>query len=170
MYRRILVPVDGSPTSLLGLDQAIALAKQDGGIVRVVFVLDELTYVTGFETFPAYAGYIVPHLQKMGRDILAAAVDRATRAGVQAESRLFEFAGERVYRPVIDDARDWGADLIVIGSHGRRGADRFFLGSDAEQIVRHAPIPVLVVHAKPAESAEPVFDAAAAGAVHAAAA
>ena len=66
-------------------------------------------------------------------------------AGVPVETALVESQGERVSEIVVEQARAWPADLIVIGTHGRRGVDRVLMGSDAEQIARRAPVPVLLV-------------------------
>ena len=72
---------------------------------------------------------------------------RAKKAGVGAESRLVEVEkyGERVVDAIVDEAKRWRADLIVIGTHGRRGVSHLLLGSVAEGVVRLAPAPVLLV-------------------------
>lgn len=69
----------------------------------------------------------------------------AQSAGVQADTLLIDELGERLGQTVANAAKLWNADLIVVGTHGRRGVSRMLLGSGAEQIVRLAPIPVLVV-------------------------
>ncbi len=66
-------------------------------------------------------------------------------AGVEADNMLFDNFGERLGDAVADAAKRWNADLVVVGTHGRRGIGRVFLGSGAEQIIRLAPVPVLVV-------------------------
>jgi nucleotide-binding universal stress UspA family protein len=58
---------------------------------------------------------------------------------------LFDKLGERLAETVANGAKDWGAELIVLGTHGRRGVGRLLMGSGAEQIIRLAPVPVLVV-------------------------
>ena len=63
MYQRILVPIDGSPTSDLGLDEAIALARLTGGSIRLLHILDELVFVTGFETGATYMNTVLPGLR-----------------------------------------------------------------------------------------------------------
>jgi len=145
MYQRILVPIDGSPCSLKGLDEAIRVARLTGGTLRLMHVVDELKYVTGFETFTAYNDDLLPMMEEAGREILEQGRLMAERAGVQAEVMLFTTLAGRVSDLVVEQAKAGSADLIVIGSHGRRGVGRALMGSDAEQILRVAPVPVLLV-------------------------
>lgn len=149
MYERILVPVDGSATSTRGLDEAIKLAKLTGASLRLVHVVDQLTFGTGFET---YTGDVAGMLREAGEQILGDAKARVEASGIAATTFLCETFGTRVCDLVVDQAKRGEADLIVIGSHGRRGMGRLMLGSDAEQIVRMAPVPVLVVRAPGAEA------------------
>lgn len=147
MYQRILVPFDGSPTSLRGLEEAIALARVTHARLRLIYVVDALSFATGFETPAAYAGDLVPLIRKAGQQILARGASRSTDQGVEADTVLPEDFGGRVADLVGEEARRWGAELIVIGTHGRRGVGRLLMGSDAEQILRTAPVPVLLVRA-----------------------
>lgn len=142
MYQRILVPVDGSPTSTQGLGEAIKLAKLTGASLRLVHVVDQLTFATGFEVD---TGDLVGMLREAGEKILGASKARAQAAGIDASTFLCDTFGARVCDLVVDQASEWKADLIVIGSHGRRGMSRLLLGSDAEQVVRLARVPVLLV-------------------------
>lgn len=64
MYQRILVPIDGSPTSDRGLAEAIAIARLTGGTLRLVHVLDELIFTTGFETGATYMNTVLPALRQ----------------------------------------------------------------------------------------------------------
>ena len=146
-YRRILVPIDGSPTSIRGLDEAIGLSQATGGCIRVLHVMDDLVFVSGFESGATYAKDVVPRLRKRSEDILAAGRKRAEAAGVAVDGVLIECFARRTSEVVCEQATEWKADLIVVGTHGRRGVRRMMLGSDAEQIVREAPVPVLVVRA-----------------------
>jgi nucleotide-binding universal stress UspA family protein len=152
MYERILVPVDGSPTSTQGLDEAIKLAKLTGASLRLVHVVNELTFATGFEF---YTGDVIGMLKEAGEQVLAEAKARVQASGLDAVTFLAENFGSRVCDIVVDEATKWKADLIVIGSHGRRGVGRLVIGSDAEQIVRMAAVPVLLVRAL-ATKAEPI--------------
>jgi len=147
MYQRILVPVDGSATSDKGLDEAIKLAKLTGASLRLIHVVDVMMFANGFETYGAFADDVVPRMQEVGEKLVEQARSRVAAAGVKVDSVLFDTLALRVSDAVNEQARAWGADLIVIGTHGRRGVGRFLLGSDAEQILRTAPVPVLLVRA-----------------------
>ena len=146
-YRRILVPIDGSPTATRGLDEAIGLCKATGGSIRVLHVMDDLVFVSGFESGATYARDVVPELRKRSEQLLEAGRKRVEAAGVAADKVLIECFARRTSELVCEQAIAWQADLIVVGTHGRRGVRRMMLGSDAEQIVREAPVPVLVVRA-----------------------
>jgi len=145
MYQRILVPIDGSPTSERGLVEAIALARLTGGTLCLVHVLDELIFTTGFETGAIYMTDILPALRQRGAQILETAKGRVAAAGVAVETVSAESFARRTSDVIVEQATEWRADLIVLGTHGRRGINRALLGSDAEQVLRMAPMPVLLV-------------------------
>ena len=144
VYRKILVPVDGSPASNRGLVEAIGLAKNQGGALRLVHVLDELILWPGAETV-VYLGNTVDLLREAGEQVVAKAEAAVQAAGLESESVILETAGGRAADAIVAEAKAWGADLIVLGTHGRRGAKRLVMGSDAEEIVRTAAVPVLLV-------------------------
>ena len=145
MYKHILVPVDGSPTSNRGLHEAITLGKLTGGSLRLIHAVDELPFAIGAEAFAGYSGDVIGLLRQAGEKVLAAAKLEVEKAGLAVEVVLRESFAGRVCNLVVDEAGFWPADLIVIGTHGRRGASRLLMGSDAEQILRLAPVPVLLV-------------------------
>ena len=147
MYQRILVPFDGSATSGRGLDEAIGIATLTGASLRLIHMLDILEFTRGFETAAVYTDHVIPFMRRTGQDILQAGKSRAEKAGVQVDTMLLEGMKTRLCDAVAEQAKAWGAELIVIGTHGRRGVGRVLLGSDAEQIVRTAPVPVLLVRA-----------------------
>jgi nucleotide-binding universal stress UspA family protein len=144
MYQRILVPVDGSSTSKQGLDEAVKLAKLSGASLRLVHVANELTFATGCET---YTGDVIGMLKEAGEQVLSESKTVAMAAGAEVDTVLVETFGGRLCDIVGEQAKLWRADLIVIGTHGRRGIGRILIGSDAEQIVRTALVPVLLVRA-----------------------
>ncbi|MBS0449517.1 MAG: universal stress protein [Proteobacteria bacterium] len=150
MYQRILVPIDGSTTATRGLDEAVALARLTHARLRLLCVLDVLTFASGFEPAATYVADVVPLMKQAGVELLAAAKLRAAAAGVEADSVLVERVGARIAEIVAEQALEWKADLVVVGTHGRRGIGRALLGSDAEQILRCAPVPVLLVRSAPA--------------------
>jgi nucleotide-binding universal stress UspA family protein len=141
MYKRILVPVDGSATSNKALGAALQMARENGGQVLLVHVMDELVDLSGFEP----ADEVLKIWQARAAKGLHEAVSAAKAAGVAAEHQLIEEPGQRLGDLVAKAARAWNADLIVLGTHGRRGLGRLLLGSGAEQIIRLSPVPALVV-------------------------
>lgn len=147
LYKRILVPVDGSDTSTRALVAALQMARESGGAVRIVHVIEELAQVIAYDPYGAYPGDLSKIMHDSGQKILAEAMGVAQAAGVSAEQQLIEASGQRLAEVVIADALRYKADLIVVGTHGRRGLGRVLLGSGAEQIIRQAPIPVLVIRA-----------------------
>ena len=157
MYQRILVPIDGSSTSDQGLDEAIALARVTGGSIRLLHVLDDLVFTTGFETGATYTRNVLPALRQGSERILAAGRKRVSAGSVAADTLTIECFARRPCDVIVEAATQWPADLIVIGTHGRRGVDRMMLGSDAEQVARMAPVPVLLVRS--AEKGEPTASA-----------
>lgn len=145
MYRQILVPVDGSETANKALQAALDLAKDSGGCVRVIHIIEDLAYAGSYEQFGAYTEDLLNAIRTAGNDILQDAMMRAQSAGVEADRVLVDSVSGRLAEIVASAAREWNADLIVVGTHGRRGVGRMLLGSGAEQIIRLAPVPVLVI-------------------------
>jgi nucleotide-binding universal stress UspA family protein len=144
-YKRILVPVDGSATSKAGLREAITLAKGQGAQLQLVHVADQhYIALMGIESSGAI-GEMMETTKRVGRGILRNAEAAAQKAGVKASSVLLETVTGPAADPIVRQAKKWGADLIVLGTHGRRGVRRLLMGSDAEQIVRYAPVPVMLV-------------------------
>ena len=144
MYKRILVPLDGSDTSNKALVAALQLARETGGRVRLLHTLDELDHLSGYE----YGTDVLRIAREQAGKVLDDAMAIAQAAGVPAERQLVDAPGVRLGDNVAGVAREWKADLIVLGTHGRRGIGRLLLGSGAEQIIRMAPIPVLVIRAE----------------------
>jgi nucleotide-binding universal stress UspA family protein len=144
-FHHLLVPIDGSPTADKALDEAIRLASSTGAKVTLLHVMDALSHMTGFESGTLYAEQILPLMRSAGENLLAQAGQKVLAQGLQVECILITEGPGRVFEHVAEHARNNNVDLIVLGSHGRRGIDRALMGSDAEQIIRHAPVPVLVV-------------------------
>ncbi|HEX5685025.1 MAG TPA: universal stress protein [Ideonella sp.] len=147
MYTKILVPIDGSPTSNRGLDEAIKLARLTGATIKLLHVIDLTAIAMAPETGGLLTTQMVQLLTQGGQQILADAEGRVKSAGLGVESELIESPAVRVCDQVVDEARRWRAELIVIGTHGRCGVGRLMIGSNAEQIARLAPAPVLLVRA-----------------------
>lgn len=147
-YRRILVPVDGSPTSTRGLREALRLAKEGRARLILMHVVDEFAAYASPDLLPPPGIDLVRLLREAGRRILAKSQALAKKQGVAAKTVLRESFGGPAADVIVREARRLRADLIVLGTHGRRGVRRLVLGSDAEQVVRRASVPVLLVRAK----------------------
>lgn len=148
MYRRILVPIDGSATSMQGLNEAIRLATDQRARLQVLNVVDELGVLQSVDMYGvADMGEVIEGMREGGRKTLDEAEAITRRRRVKAEFRLVESRTQRVCDVIVDAAKRWRADLIVMGTHGRRGVTRMLLGSDAEGVLRNAPAPVLLVRA-----------------------
>ena len=148
MYSRILVPIDdGSETSNRGLAEAINLAKDQNAKVRLLHVIDESFIVYDAYSMLTGGGVVLEEFRKRAEKVLAEAKNLAGRSGVEAETKLLETLRQRVGDMILKEARDWGADLIVMGTHGRRGFSQLALGSDAAAVLHDAPVPVLLVKA-----------------------
>jgi nucleotide-binding universal stress UspA family protein len=148
MFKRILVAVDGSTTSARGLKKAIELAKnQEGAALRIVHVTD-ITPALGGDSELGDIPEILDAIRRSGEQVLEQAVATAREAGIAAESKQLELDQFRlrVADMIAAEADAWQADVIVIGSHGRRGVRRLLLGSVAEGVARTASKPVLLVH------------------------
>jgi nucleotide-binding universal stress UspA family protein len=144
-YKRILAAVDGSPASNKGLREALRLAKREGARLCLVHVVNEFYAFAGMDG-PAPVD-LVPALREGGKKILANARRMAERAGIKPTLAMRETIGGPAADAIVREARKQGADLIVLGTHGRRGVRRLVLGSDAEQVVRTSRVPVLLVRA-----------------------
>lgn len=141
MFKRILVPVDGSHTAGKALTLALQLAREHSASVRLVHAMDELALINEYGYGPA----LVDSIREGAQEVLANALTIAKQAGVEADTQLVDEPAQRLGTTVAKVAASWGADLIVVGTHGRRGISRVVLGSGAEQILRNATVPVLTV-------------------------
>ena len=145
MYQRILVAVDGSSTSDRALQEAIRLAKDQHAALHIVHVVDMVPLIWDMEYTDSEA--IQRALRQAGRTIIDRARETAQSAGIEAEAQLAEIGtpGQRVAGKIVEAATAWPADVLVIGTHGRRVLDHLLLGSIAEGVARLAPMPVLLV-------------------------
>jgi nucleotide-binding universal stress UspA family protein len=144
MYQRILVPVDGSDTAKQGLLEAVRLAQALGAEVRLVHVVDDSALAMHPEAGIA-AAPLVEHFAEGGREILQEARLLACAQGIEPEVALHENFTGRVADVIVSEARKWPAQLIVMGTHGRRGLKKALLGSDAQAVLHASPVPVLLV-------------------------
>ncbi len=148
VYKRILVAVDGSKTSTLAMKEAINLAKNQKAKLRVIYVADEFVVVG--EGVPFNFKEYENSIRKYGLHILNKMKFLAKKADISAESGLIENSehSARIAEIIVQEASAWRANLLVIGTHGRRGFSRLVLGSVAEGVVRIAETPILLIRGK----------------------
>jgi nucleotide-binding universal stress UspA family protein len=144
MYKQLLVPVDGSEPSLLGLTEAIKIAKSDGSTLHLLHIVDEaMPFATDIP------GKLIEQftqaMRARGQETLRQAKQVVFENALEAEGVLLEAVSGRAADLIVEHAKHCKADLIVMGTHGRRGLRRLALGSDAELVVRSSPVPVLLV-------------------------
>lgn len=147
MFKKILVPIDGSTTSNRGLAEAVKLAKSQKAVLLVLHVVDENIVTQSALGGGYFIEGLLEGLLENGKKILAKAVLEAKRQGVKVQPVLIEDIGVAVSEVIVAQAKKLKADVIVIGTHGRRGVSRLLMGSDAEGVVRAATVPVLLVRA-----------------------
>jgi nucleotide-binding universal stress UspA family protein len=147
MYKNILVPIDGSDTSTRGLTEAIRLAKHHEARLRLIHVVDVFIVTPTLEG-GRYVEDIQESFREDGRRLLKKAEGLARKRGLTADSVMFETVGGHAAELIVAHAKKWPADIVVIGTHGRRGISRLVMGSDAEEVVRTSPVPVLFVPPK----------------------
>src|SRR5580693_9039125 len=146
MYCHILIAVDGSDASRAGLREVVRIATPDVSKLRLVHVVDSSVGKESYD--PGTVGdTMVQASRDEGTAILAEAGAVLAKYDLHAECVLIESNGERVASRIVAQAREWPADLIVMGSHGRRGLARAVMGSDAAEVFRESPVPVLLVRA-----------------------
>ncbi len=143
MFKHILLPVDGSSTSLMAVEKAKGLAQAFGSAVTLIYVIDPYAF-SGVGTDFAYGQ--AQYLDAASAEAKSA-LDDATRALEAARITVTSSIVENhaVYRGILETAASVGADLVVMGSHGRRGLDKLILGSVAAQVLAHAHLPILIV-------------------------
>jgi nucleotide-binding universal stress UspA family protein len=144
MYSNIVVPVDGSDTALKGLNEAIKIAKSLGSTICLVHIVNEFIFDYTYSP-AAYAAGVIDGLRERGKAIIADAAALVRARGLEPSSVLLESIGGPAADLIVAQAAESHAELIVMGTHGRRGLRRVALGSDAEQVVRMATVPVLLV-------------------------
>jgi nucleotide-binding universal stress UspA family protein len=145
MYKRIMVPVDGSNGAMHALDKAIELAQLAKGEVQAVFVLEhpaqQVDVASGFVEEVSYDDIV----GRTATSVLDDARERFARSGVEGSVRAIDSYGDSlaaVLRRAIDD---FSTDLVVMYSHGRGGFKRLFAGSVAESLLRDTTVPLLLL-------------------------
>jgi nucleotide-binding universal stress UspA family protein len=143
MFKHILVPIDGSSMSLLAIDKAAGLAKAFGSKATVLYVIDPYPFTGVGADFALGQDQYLGAARAEANAAMDAATERLKLAGVTGETRVVE--AHAVWRGVLETADQLGADLLVMGSHGRRGLEKLVLGSVTQSVLSHTKITTLVV-------------------------
>ncbi len=145
MYKRILVAIDESATDL-ALQEAINLAKDQNAVLQLVHVVD-LTPICLTEETPYPYVECQKAMEERGEKFLASHATRVREAGIEVDSKLITIKQlwVSIYDVIEEQSEQWPAELIVIGTHGRRGFQHARLGSVAEGLIRIATKPVLLI-------------------------
>lgn len=138
MYDRILIPTDGSPAAEAAIEHAVDIAGQYDATLHALFVVDGAAY----STLEAGAEIVVEALESEGEKAVERVAEIAEDAGVDCETSVVSGTTYRTIREYIGDN---DIDLVVMGTHGRKGIDRYLLGSVTERVVRTSDVPVLTV-------------------------
>ncbi len=137
MYERILLPTDGSEGNNRAVRQAIDLAAETGAELHVLFVVEEMPYAPEMMDDRVEA-----RLREIGEEAIEEIRRQADDAGVELRTGIEEGVP---HRSILEYTDAEGIDLVVMGTHGRSGLDRYLLGSVTERVVRGAKVPVLTV-------------------------
>lgn len=137
MYDRILLPTDGSRGNSPAVDQAVDLAAETGAELHVLFVVEDIHY--GPELMD---GQVEARLRQIGKEAIEEIRTRAAEVGIDVETAV---ESGTPHHEILEYADENDVDVIVMGTHGRSGLDRYLLGSVTERVVRTSERPVLTV-------------------------
>lgn len=143
MYKRLLMPTDGSACSLVAIREGLEVAKTLGAEVTFLYVLENPTGLWMAPESGAYIQELAQDLRKVGQTALDEAQKLAQEAGVASSGKLRE---GHVIATIVDEAKNY--DLLVMGTHGRTGLDKLLLGSVTEGVLHRTNKPVLVVRSR----------------------
>ena len=146
MYKRIVVAVDGSETSSKAFDEATKLAREMSSIIWLLHVCEEMPIMWE----PDGMNMILMQnslkaVSDAGNELLEKHKRQLAEQGITVETKLVETYGGRIGSVISEEAQKWNADLLVVGTHGRKGIAHLLMGSVAEGVTRTASMPVLLV-------------------------
>ncbi|MEW6097986.1 MAG: universal stress protein [Pseudomonadota bacterium] len=143
MYKRILVPTDGSDITQRAVQSAISLAKLTGAQIFTISVKDPYPYSAISEIQPTLPQEFLDAQERVATRNVSAVKEACAAAGVECTAHTVESVS--VWEAIVDHAKKQQCDLIVMASHGRRGVQALLLGSETNRVLTHSPVPVLVV-------------------------
>ena len=148
-YTSILVPTDGSDLALRALEEAFALADLSGATIHVLYVVDdtkvaELVTDSRFDdvSFDTDVDQLFERFEAIGEHAIEDLRNAADERGVELKTAIRTGIPDETILSYVEEN---GIDLLVMGTHGRRGVSRYLLGSTTEQVLRRAPVPVLTI-------------------------
>ncbi len=143
MYKRILVPTDGSDITSKAVQSAIAMAKLTGAEVFALAVKEPFPYSAISEMQPVPPQEFLDAQERVAAARVKAVAEAAAAAGVICHAHSVE--GLHPWEAILDHGKAQDCDLIVMASHGRRGMSALLLGSETQKVLTHSTVPVLVV-------------------------
>ena len=143
MYKRILVPTDGSEITDKAVKSAIAMAKLTGAEVFALAVKEPFPYSAISEMQPVPPQEFLDAQERVAAARVKAVADAAAEAGVRCQAHSVE--GLHPWEAILDHGKAQGCDLVVMASHGRKGMSALLLGSETQKVLTHSTVPVLVV-------------------------
>lgn len=143
MFKHILVPVDGSSTARQAIEKALAIAEAFKSTVTLIYVIDPYAFTGMGNDFSYGQAEYLEAATREGHDAIAASRQAFEARGIPVNGSVVE--GSAIYQAILDTAESIDADLVVMGSHGRRGLEKLVLGSVTAQVLSHAHLCVLVV-------------------------
>lgn len=149
MYETILVPTDGSEHADAAIERALDLAERYGATLHALFVVDTSYPYADFETPSVNWNTVTEAMEEQGEAATATVRERAEERGVPVVTEVEQATS--IHGTILEYADDHDVDLIVMGTRGRRGLDRYLLGSVTEKVVRLSDVPVLTVKAPKSE-------------------
>jgi nucleotide-binding universal stress UspA family protein len=143
MFKRILIPTDGSEITSKAVNTALELARAGGGQLYTISVKEPFPYSAISEMQPVPPQEFFDAQERIAGERVKAVVDVAGKASVKCHAHTVEAL--HPWEAILDHAKTQGCDLIVMASHGRRGLSAMLLGSETQKVLTHSSIPVLVI-------------------------
>lgn len=142
-YQNILVPIDGSDTSLAVIPHVAEFAKQFNSKIIIAEVMTLDPYVAAKYLAGEQSNLLIERARKYSQDNLENAKQKFAEAGVEVSTELLE--GEKIPKTIAQAIEKLNIDLVILSSHGRSGVQKFILGSVAQKLITELSIPVMVV-------------------------
>ena len=143
MFKRILVPTDGSDITAKAIDAAIGLAKSLNAQLYTISVKEPFPYSAISEMQPTPPQEFFDAQERIAATRVQAVVDQCQQSGVPCQPHTVEAL--HPWEAIIDHAKRMECDLLVMASHGRRGVSALLLGSETQKVLTHSKVPILVV-------------------------